>query len=73
MFNIIACSTKSFGIGKDGNLPWYISEELKLFKKITLNNILLIGRKTMDNIKPLKNRNVFVLRSIRKSYCISKK
>lgn len=61
MFNIIACSTKSFGIGKNGNLPWHISEELKLFKKITLNNILLIGRKTMDNIKPLKNRNVFVL------------
>tara|TARA_B110000196_G_C21011647_1_gene598222 strand:+ start:114 stop:593 length:480 start_codon:yes stop_codon:yes gene_type:complete len=51
------------GIGKNGQLPWHISEDLKKFKKITLNSIIIMGRKTWDSLpfKPLPNRRNIIL------------
>ena len=51
------------GIGKDGNLPWHISEDLKNFKKLTMNSPIIMGRKTWDSlsIKPLPDRRNIVL------------
>ena len=53
------------GIGKNGQLPWHISEDLKNFKKITLDSTILMGRKTWDSLpfKPLPNRRNIVLTS----------
>ncbi|GJQ61804.1 MAG: dihydrofolate reductase [Melioribacteraceae bacterium] len=55
---IIAAVAKNFVIGKDGKMPWHISEELKHFKKTTMNFPLLMGRKTYVSFgaKPLKGR-----------------
>ena len=51
------------GIGKQGQLPWHISEDLKNFKKITLNSTIIMGRKTWDSLpfKPLLNRRNIVI------------
>ena len=51
------------GIGKDGKLPWHISEDLKNFKNLTINSTILMGRKTWDSlpIKPLPSRRNIVL------------
>ncbi len=51
------------GIGKDGKLPWHISEDLQNFKKITLYSTILMGRKTWESlpIKPLPKRRNIVL------------
>lgn len=51
------------GIGKNGQLPWHVSEDLKNFKKITLNSTIVMGRKTWDSLpfKPLPNRRNIVL------------
>ena len=51
------------GIGKKGELPWYISEDLKKFKEITLNSTIIMGRKTWDSLKiqPLPKRRNIVL------------
>ena len=51
------------GIGKNGKLPWHISEDLKNFKNLTINSTILMGRKTWDSlpIKPLPNRRNIVL------------
>ena len=51
------------GIGKQGKLPWHISEDLKNFKKITSNSTIIMGRKTWDSLpsKPLPNRRNIVL------------
>ena len=51
------------GIGKDGKLPWHISEDLQNFKKITSNSTIIMGRKTWDSLpfKPLSNRRNIVL------------
>ena len=46
---IVAISENSV-IGKNGDLPWRISEDLKWFKKITLGRTLLMGRKTWESL-----------------------
>lgn len=53
-------------IGKDGGLPWRLSEDLKWFKKMTLGHPIIMGRKTMESIgRPLpKRRNLVVSRSL---------
>jgi len=53
------------GIGKDSQLPWHLSEDLKNFKKITLNNSLVMGRKTWDSlpVKPLPKRENIIISS----------
>ena len=67
--NVIVAMTKSRVIGKDGTLPWHLSEDLKLFKAHTTGNIVIMGRKTFDSIgRPLPNRrNIVVSKSIRDS------
>ena len=51
------------GIGKDGKLPWHVSEDLKNFKKIVSQHPVIMGRKTWDSlpIKPLPNRRNIIL------------
>ena len=50
-------------IGKEGKIPWHISEDIKLFKEITLGHRVIMGRKTFDSLKrkPLPKRKNFVL------------
>ena len=52
-------------IGRDGQLPWQLPEDLKLFKKITLGHPILMGRKTYESIgRPLpKRRNIVISRT----------
>ncbi|MEM9018744.1 MAG: dihydrofolate reductase, partial [Verrucomicrobiota bacterium] len=53
-------------IGRDGNLPWRLPEDLKWFKKLTLGHPILMGRKTMDSLPGAlpKRRNVVISRSL---------
>ena len=53
------------GIGKNDKLPWHISEDLKNFKKITLDSTIIMGRKTWMSLpfKPLPKRRNIVLSS----------
>ena len=62
----IAAASLNRVIGKDGDLPWRISEDLKWFKKITTGHAVLMGRKTWESLgKPLPNRrNVALSRSL---------
>ena len=51
------------GIGKNGKLPWNISEDLQNFKKITSGFPIIMGRKTWESLpfKPLpKRRNIVI-------------
>lgn len=65
---LISATDKNFGIGKDGNQLFFIPEDLKMFKSYTLNNIVLMGRKTYESIgaKPLPNRINIVISSSKK-------
>lgn len=49
-------------IGKNGTLPWHLPEDLKLFKRYTTGNPIVMGRKTWDSIGfPLPKRQSIVL------------
>ena len=61
---LIVAVARNGVIGKDGELPWHVSEDLKHFKKTTNGHAIIMGRKTHDSIgRPLpKRRNIVVTR-----------
>ena len=59
---LICAISKNNVIGKENNLPWNIGDDLKRFKELTSNNIIVMGRKTYESIgRPLPNRRNIVL------------
>lgn len=63
MVAAIVCVDKNWGIGRQGNLLTNIPEDMRRFKEMTTNNVVIMGRKTYDSlpVKPLPNRiNVIV-------------
>ena len=70
-FNLIVALCKNNGIGKNGDIPWKITKDLKYFKDVTSfnktsgENVVIMGRKTWESIpekfKPLSNRINIVL------------
>ena len=60
---LIAAVDQNFAIGNSGNLLFKIPEDLKLFKRLTIGHIVLMGRKTFESLgcKPLPNRVNIVL------------
>jgi len=63
--SIIVAMSENSVIGLNNQLPWHISEDLKNFRKTTLNHCVIMGRKTYESIgKPLKDRrNIVISRS----------
>jgi dihydrofolate reductase len=61
----IVAMAKNRVIGKDNQMPWHLPEDLKRFRKITSNSIVIMGRKTFESIgKPLPKRlNVIITRN----------
>ena len=47
---LIVAMSENGVIGRDGDLPWHISEDLKRFKKLTMGHHIIMGRKTWDSI-----------------------
>jgi dihydrofolate reductase len=49
-------------IGRDGDMPWHFSEDLKHFKRTTIGGVMIMGRKTFDSIgRPLPGRRSIVV------------
>ncbi|MGN0902211.1 MAG: dihydrofolate reductase, partial [Succinivibrio sp.] len=59
---IIVALAENFVIGKDCQIPWHLSEDLKHFKEITTGYPVVMGRRTFESIgKCLPNRrNIMV-------------
>lgn len=54
---IIVAKAKNNVIGVKGQIPWYIPDDLKYFKKVTTGGIVIMGKRTYESIgKPLPNR-----------------
>ena len=45
---IVAC-TRDFAIGRDGDLLYHISEDLKRFKSLTMGHPIIMGRRTFES------------------------
>lgn len=62
MITIVVAHDPKFAIGKDGWMPWNLPEDLKSFRKLTLNHDIVMGRTTFDAMKkPLPKRHTFVV------------
>lgn len=60
--SIVVAVSENGVIGVRNQLPWRIPDDLARFKKITMGNTLLMGRKTFESIgKPLPGRTSLVL------------
>ena len=64
----IVASSENGVIGIDNEIPWYLPEDLKFFKKKTTGNYVIMGRKTFESIltkigKVLPNRENIVISS----------
>ncbi|HGU1358188.1 TPA: dihydrofolate reductase [Escherichia coli] len=59
---MIAAVGRNYEIGIANELPWRCSTDLKLFKRLTKNATVVMGRKTMESLKrPLPERHNLVL------------
>jgi dihydrofolate reductase len=63
MISIIVAVSEDWGIGKENELLWHISEDLKRFKKLTFGNTVIMGKKTWESLprRPLPGRKNIVL------------
>lgn len=50
MLSIIVAVAENNAIGKDNDLIWYISDDLKRFKRLTTGHTILMGRKTFESL-----------------------
>lgn len=50
MITIIVAADDMMGIGREGKLPWRIREEMLHFRRTTINNVVIMGRKTHESI-----------------------
>jgi dihydrofolate reductase len=47
---LIVAMARNRVIGKDGDLPWRLPEDLKRFRSLTMGHPIIMGRKTYDSI-----------------------
>jgi dihydrofolate reductase len=60
--SLIVAVSRNGAIGLNNQLPWYLPEDLKYFKSVTMGKPLIMGRKTFDSIgRPLPGRENIVL------------
>ena len=66
MISIIVAVSDDWGIGKDNELLWHISEDLKRFKRLTLGKTVIMGKKTWESlpVRPLPGRKNIVLTDV---------
>jgi dihydrofolate reductase len=60
--SIIAALARNRTIGRGNAMPWRLPEDLKRFKRLTIGNAVIMGRKTFESIgTPLNGRNNIVI------------
>jgi dihydrofolate reductase len=63
--SIIAAVARNGVIGSGNRMLWYLPEDLRRFRQLTLGHVVIMGRKTFESIgKPLPGRhNIVITRS----------
>lgn len=72
MIRLIYAAARNNVIGHEGKILWYLPVDLKHFKELTENHIVIMGRKTYDSIplkfRPFKNRQNVVITNNRELF-----
>lgn len=62
MIALIVAYSENRVIGNQGIIPWKIKGEQKRFKELTTGNVVIMGRRSYEEIgKPLPNRTTIVV------------
>lgn len=62
MIALIVAYSKNRVIGLNGKIPWNIKGEKSRFKELTTGNVVIMGRRTFEEIgRPLPNRTTIVV------------
>lgn len=63
---LIVAMARNRVIGIENKLPWYLPNDLKYFKQVTMGKTIIMGRKTYESIgKPLPGRiNIVITRQV---------
>ncbi|MCD8125526.1 MAG: dihydrofolate reductase [Lachnospiraceae bacterium] len=62
--NCIAAVSENWGIGRENDLLFHISEDMKLFRRLTTGHTLILGRRNLESFpgcRPLPKRRHLVL------------
>lgn len=67
VITLVVAAAHNGVIGKDGGIPWRLSDDLKRFKVLTMGHTVVMGRKTWDSLPPRNRplpgrRNIVVTR-----------
>ena len=64
--SIIVAIASNYAIGKDNDLLWHISDDLKRFKRLTENHFIIMGKRTYYSLprRPLPKRTNMVITDI---------
>jgi len=71
IIGIIAATDQAGGLGKGGVIPWRNPEDMQMFKRTTQNSILIMGKKTYDELNSYKRDPFQPLLSNRLSIVVS--
>lgn len=62
MISLIVAAADNDVIGRDGELPWRLADDLKHFRRITIGKPVIMGRRTWESIgRPLPGRHNIVI------------
>lgn len=60
--SIIVAVSENGVIGRNGELPWRLSNDLQRFKQLTMGHTVIMGRRTWESIgRPLPGRRMIVV------------
>ena len=63
ILSLVVAMSENKVIGRDGDLPWRLPNDLKHFKQVTMGKPIIMGRKTWESlyVKPLPGRRNIVI------------
>ncbi len=60
--SLVVAAAKNNVIGRDGELPWHLPDDLRHFKRLTTGKAVIMGRRTFESIgRPLPDRRNIVM------------
>ena len=64
--SIIVAIAENYAIGKDNDLLWHISKDLKRFKELTNGHTVVMGKRTYYSlpVRPLPNRTSMIITDV---------
>ncbi len=65
LVGLVWAQSTSGVIGRNGDIPWHVPEDLARFKQVTVGHTVIMGRRTWDSlpaaVRPLPRRRNIVL------------